>query len=165
MTACLLSFRLSRRAALASSLSIAAVSVAGGFFAAQGIVTAAAAPEDTLREIEARRLHSLVDFDMEVADALHADDFQLINPAGGALSKQDYLGGLESGFLDYVIFEPVSEIIVRVYGDGAALRYQSEIEMHRSDGFVDQGQFWHTDVYERRDGQWQVVLSQATKIA
>ena len=25
-------------------------------------------------------------------------------------------------------------------------------------------QYWHTDGYERRDGRWQVVWSQATRI-
>jgi len=26
------------------------------------------------------------------------------------------------------------------------------------------GRYWHTDLYERRDGQWQVVWSHATEI-
>jgi hypothetical protein len=102
---------------------------------------------------------------MEVADSLHADDFQLINPFGGVLSKQDYLGGLESGFLDYVTFQPLSDIEVRMYADAAAVRYQSELEIRFGDGGGDNGQFWHTDLYELRDDRWQAVWSQATRIA
>jgi hypothetical protein len=40
-----------------------------------------------------------------------------------AWSKEDYLGGLETGFLDYVRFEPVSPIEVRLFTDAAALRF------------------------------------------
>ena len=36
------------------------------------------------------------------------------------LSKRDYLDGIASGELDYSVFEPVSEIRVRLY-DGAAI--------------------------------------------
>lgn len=161
----LLSRLVSRRAALTSAIGLAAFSVPDLYLAALATPDPGLSVEDSLRETEARRLLSLVEFDMKVADALHADDFQLINPAGGVLSKQDYLGGLEAGFLDYGVFEPVSDIAVRLYADAAALRYQSEIEIHFGDGAIDQGQFWHTDLYERRDGTWQVVWSQATRIA
>jgi len=52
---------------------------------------------DLLRATERNRLRALVEADMETAYQLHADDFQLINPAGGALSKEQYLGGIASG--------------------------------------------------------------------
>jgi hypothetical protein len=156
---------MSRRAALASSLAGLAFTAPDAMIALQATPDEPSSLEDFLRETEERRLRSLVEFDMAVAHALHAEDFQLINPAGAPLSKQDYLGGLESGYFVYVTFEPVSEIEVRVYEAAAALRYQSEIEIHLSDGFVDMGQFWHTDLYELRNNQWQVVWSQATKIA
>jgi hypothetical protein len=165
MTPSLFFLTVSRRIVLASTIGMATFSRPGALLATQATPGASSSLEETLRETEERRLQSLVEFDMEIADELHADDFQLINPAGAPLSKQDYLGGLDSGFLDYITFAPVSEIEVRIYGDAAALRYQSEIEIHLSDGFVDMGQFWHTDVYELRNQQWQAVWSQATKIA
>jgi hypothetical protein len=165
MTPSLFSLTVSRRIALVSTIGMATFSRPGALLAIQATPGSSSSLEETLRETEERRLQSLVRFDMEVADELHAEDFQLINPAGAPLTKQDYLGGLEAGFFDYVTFEPIAEIEVRVYGQGAALRYQSEIEIHLSDGFVDMGQFWYTDVYELRDGNWQVVWSQATKIA
>jgi hypothetical protein len=42
---------------------------------------------DTIRAIERQRLRAFLEANMEVAQQLHADDFQLINPGGGALSK------------------------------------------------------------------------------
>ena len=61
------------------------------------------------------------------------------------------------------MFEPATEIRVRRNGPVAVLRYQAKIEMEMADG-VDRDLFWHTDVYELRDGRWQAVRSQATRI-
>ena len=100
---------------------------------------------------------------MEVAHQLHADDFQLINPLGGVLSKEQYLGGIASGELDYLVWKPDS-IEVRVYSGTALIRYQSQLEIVVGGQNARRGRYWHTDAYEKRNGQWQVVWSQATGI-
>ena len=69
---------------------------------------------------------------MEVARGLHADDYQLVRPGGGALSKEEYLGAIASGDLNYLVFEPASEIAVRIYADAAVLRYQATTEVLHS---------------------------------
>ena len=116
-----------------------------------------------LRETERQRLAALVHRNMDVADALHADDYGLITPGGAVLSKHGYLSGIASGALRYWRFEPDGEIAVRVWGSAAALRYQVRIDIDWEGG-SDSGRFWHTDIYELRDGRWQVVWSQATRI-
>lgn len=116
-----------------------------------------------LREVERRRLRSLVNRDMAVAASLHADDYELVTPGGAALSKQDYLTGIESGELDYHVFEAASDVAVRVSGEVGIVRYQARIDIAVS-GRADRGLFWHTDFYEWRDGRWQAVWSQATRI-
>lgn len=116
-----------------------------------------------IRDLERQRLRALVAADIEVARALHAEDYQLITPGGVALSKAEYLGGIASGDLDYVTFEAASEIAVHIAGRAAAVRYQARIEILFS-GARDIGLFWHTDIYEIRDGGWQAVWSQATRI-
>jgi hypothetical protein len=98
-----------------------------------------------------------------LAHQLHADDFQLITPAGGALSKEQYLGGIASGEIDYRVWEPDS-IAVRLYGQAAVLRYQSQLEIVVRGRQVPLRRYWHTDSYEKRNGRWQVVWSQATEI-
>jgi hypothetical protein len=119
--------------------------------------------ERFLREAERRRLRSLVTPDLHVAERLHADEYELITPGGAALSKREYLDGIAAGDFDYAVFEPISEIRVRFYHDAAILRYRVRIEILVG-GVQDSGNFWHTDVYEQRDGQWQAVWSQATRI-
>lgn len=120
--------------------------------------------EDELRALERTRLAALVSGDMAVADPLHADDFQLITPLGFALSKADYLGGIAAGAMTYHVFEPDGEIAVRVAGAMAVIRYRSRLEIVAGGHFMPLAAYWHTDLYEQRDGAWRVVWSQATAI-
>lgn len=118
---------------------------------------------DRIRTTERARLHALVEANLEVANQLHADDFQLINPRGGALTKEQYLGGIASGELDYLMWE-ADAIEVRVYGEAAVIRYQAHLEIVGGGQNAGRGRYWHIDVYEKRNGHWQVVRSQATGI-
>lgn len=121
------------------------------------------AEADLIRATERERLRALVEANLVRARQLHADDFQLINPLGGALTKEQYLGGIASGELDYLFWEPDS-IAVRLYGEAAVIRYPSHLEIIVQGRHVPRQRYWHTDLYERRDGQWQVAWSQATEI-
>jgi hypothetical protein len=120
--------------------------------------------EDALRDLEARRLASLVARDMGTAEALHADDYELITPSGATYTKRRYLDGIAAGALRYQVFEAASAVRARVQGDSAILRYEVRIDIGFAPGQNDAGRFWHTDYWERRDGQWQAVWSQATRI-
>jgi hypothetical protein len=116
---------------------------------------------DLLRSIERERLHALVTGDVDRAEQLHSEDFQLINPLGGALSKEQYLGGISAGQIQYLYWEPES-IAVRLYGDVAVIRYRSELEIVVQNRHIPRQRYWHTDLYERHGLQWQVVWSHAT---
>ena len=118
---------------------------------------------DELRAVERARLRSLVEADVETARRAHADDFQLVDPSGATLSKEQYLGLVASGELDYLTWEPET-IEVRPYGEGAVLRYRAQAQAIFRGQRVPLRSFWHTDVYENRDGRWQAVWSQATMI-
>ena len=116
---------------------------------------------ELLRSTERERLNALVTADVERAAQLHTDDFQLINPLGGALSKEQYLGGISSGQIHYLYWEPES-IAVRLYADAAVMRYRSELEIVVQGRHIPRQRYWHTDLYERHGGQWQVAWSHAT---
>lgn len=118
---------------------------------------------NVIRTTERERLRSLVDANIEVARRLHADDFQLINPLGGSLSKEQYLGGIASGQLDYLYWEPET-IAVRFYDSVAVIRYRSQLEIVVQGRKIPRRPYWHIDLYENRNGRWQVVWSQATEI-
>ena len=119
---------------------------------------------DLIRQIERQRLRSLVDVDLGTARRLHTDDFQLINPAGAPLTKQEYLGALESGQLDYIAWEP-GDITVKLYGNAAVIRYRdNRFDVNSGSNIVHRGPMYHTNVYERRGGEWQIVWSQASGV-
>ncbi len=116
---------------------------------------------ELLRSTERERLRALVTGDVERAGELHTDDFQLINPLGGALSKEQYLGAVSSGQIQYLYWEPES-IAVRLYGDVGVIRYRSQLEIVVQGRHIPRQRYWHTDLYERQGLQWQVVWSHAT---
>lgn len=116
---------------------------------------------ELLRATERERLRALVSGDVERAGQLHTADFQLINPLGGALSKEQYLGGISSGQIRYLYWEAES-IAVRIYGDVAVIRYESQIEIIVQGHHIPRQRYWHTDLYERHGSQWQVAWSHAT---
>jgi hypothetical protein len=119
------------------------------------------AEADLIRNIERERLRALSAGDIEAAHRLHADEFQLITSGGSPLTKEQYLDLIASRRLEYLVCE-VGPIVVRMYGAAAVIRYESYLDV-RIGGTPDSGRFWHTDVYEKRDGHWQAVWSQATR--
>jgi uncharacterized protein (TIGR02246 family) len=123
-------------------------------------------PDETeeLRELERQRLAAFVAGDVPALRALHADDLHLINPAGQELTKEDYIGGIAAGFIQYQTWQPESEIQVRLHGDSAALRYLAQVVIAVKGQVQPPQRFWQTELYEKRDGKWQVVWSQSTRV-
>lgn len=117
-----------------------------------------------LEALERSRLQALVDRDLATAERLHADDYQLITPGGGAIGKRDYLELVTSDDFRYATFEPAGDVAVRVHADVAIARYQARIVVTGREGEIDAGTFWHTDIWERRENRWQAVWSHATRM-
>jgi hypothetical protein len=119
----------------------------------------------TVVDVERERLRALVERDMAVAESLHSPDYQLVTPNGSTRTKLSYLSDVESKRIEYLVFEPESEISVRSSGNLTILRYVARIVL--SVRVADELEFrvWYTDVYEHHNGRWMVVWSQATTIA
>jgi hypothetical protein len=119
---------------------------------------------EQIREIERQRLRSLVDADLNTARRLHSDDFQLINPAGMPLTRNEYLGAIETGRVDYVAWE-AGQIFVKQKGDLAVIRYKDiRFDVNSEGRVVHRGPMYHTNVYERRGGRWTAAWSQASGV-
>jgi len=125
--------------------------------------SASSSQADRLRAIETTRLQALVDADTATARDLTAPDFQLINPAGAPLSRDDFLGAVDAGALDFLVLEPSSPIAVRLSGDSATLRYKTAFDLVVGGTHLTH-QGWTTALYERRDGRWQIVWGQSTAV-
>jgi hypothetical protein len=92
-----------------------------------------------------------------------AADFQLINPAGQPLSRDELLEAVRSGQLDFLDNAPTSETAVRRSGSAAVLRYQRSFDLVVA-GTRLTHKAWSTVLYERRRGDWVAVWEQTTAI-
>jgi hypothetical protein len=151
-----------------TTLALAGAAVALLIVAAAVAASQAGGPRsseaDRLRAIERTRLHALVTADTATARRLIANDFQLINPGGATAGRDDYLRDIQAGDIDYLKFEPISPIAVRLSGDSAALRFQVSFDLVIGGALRLTHQGWITELYERRAGRWQIVWEQATAI-
>jgi Domain of unknown function (DUF4440) len=119
---------------------------------------------EALEAIERRRLRALVTRDMDSAWAVHAEDYQLVTPHGGVLSREEYLGSIASGQLAYHSFDLVSEVSVLHCGHLAVLRYRVRID-GAFEGHREVVEAWHTDCYRRGPAGWKAVRSHATSVS
>jgi hypothetical protein len=119
---------------------------------------------EALRVIESERLRALVDAKMDVFEKYHSTEYQLISPAGLPFTYASYRDAIGSGKLDYLVFEADSPVVIRVHGSAAILRYQAKLEFAWDGQKQKPVKLWHTDYYEKKDGTWKAVWSQATQI-
>ena len=117
-----------------------------------------------IRGVQRERSAALLAGDMQAAELVHADDFQLITPLGAVFSKTQYLGAVEAGIIKYAVIELDSPVDVRVHGDVALARYRVQIEVEIQGQRYARAAYWFTDAYEKRERRWQIVWSQGTGI-
>jgi hypothetical protein len=147
-------------AALIAALAVAATAAA----TAHGVANhRTAGASDNLAAIEQAREQALVGADTTAAGKFMADDFELVNPAGTKLSRDDYLDAVKAGIIDYLVFEPASPIAIDRFGDAAVLRFQVSFDL-RVAGLRLTHQGWLTEVYKLTNGRWQIVWEQATPV-
>lgn len=120
-----------------------------------------AAPNDEFfRELEARRTKALVQRDLVTLEQLHAEDYQLVTPAGKVMSRKAYMNALRTEPF-YAAWDTMGEVQVRRAQDMAVVRYKARLEFPSGRVVY----CWHTDTYELRSAGWQAVWSQATEMA
>ena len=117
---------------------------------------------DQVRSAERTLLRAAVDADTHTAGSLLAPGLQLIDVTGTANTRADYLATI-GGEVDFVTLEPIGPISVRVHGDSAVTRVKLKFKVVAG-GLTVQHEGWTTDLFEQRDGRWQVVWSQSTAV-
>jgi ketosteroid isomerase-like protein len=150
-----------RRLALAVTglaMTLATASVA------LGAPSTSAAEIQRLQSLEVARQRALVDGDAATLELMLAEDFVLVPPPGLPLTKDEYVGAVDSGAIDYHAFHAVTPIEVGFYGRVAVVTYRSYIDVVVAGLGAFQTEVWHTFVYERRGGHWQVIREQATAV-
>jgi ketosteroid isomerase-like protein len=100
--------------------------------------------------------------DVATYDKLLADDYTSISVLGTTSNKAQILENIKSGRLKFEAID-VSDMKVRVYGDTALVNSVVNVKGHLGDADVS-GQWRSVRVWVKRNGQWQSVLFQATRI-
>jgi ketosteroid isomerase-like protein len=131
------------------------------------IGTTAQDPSDAvvaeIKSLENARLAAGLRKDVEAVSAMTADDYLQIDSDGTVLNRAATLERIKSSYARLVA-NPVDDVTVRVYGDTAILTGRA-----RPQGVLDGKEFTdalrYTRIYVKRDGRWQVVLFQQTRVA
>ena len=100
--------------------------------------------------------------DAEAIDRIQSPDYVFTGPGGRVWNKTEALATIKAGDLEIDSFE-LSDLNVRVYGDAAVVTFRVAWQ-GRFRGQDISGPQRMTDVFVKRDGRWQCVASQATRI-
>ena len=87
------------------------------------------------------------------------EEFVATNAQGAVLSKSAVIAALTSGRLKFKSYE-LERVDVQIHGNVAVIRDTEKIESNAGGG-----RFRHLRVAVRRDGRWQLVATQMTRIA
>ena len=115
--------------------------------------------EQEIRQVEGKRREALLRSNTTALDEIFADDYIVTNQSGQVQTKAQMMSALKSGALK---FESVVEddVSVRVYGRAAVVTGRATSKHEGRD--TTQVRF--TRVYVKRQGRWQAVAYQVTRI-
>jgi uncharacterized protein (TIGR02246 family) len=119
------------------------------------------ADEKAISRLVHEWLDALVKNDLNALDRIIADDYVITNSDGSVLGKQQDMEPLKAGLK----FESaaVEDLKVRVYGDAAVVTGVTTFKgSFNGRAFAARERF--TDVWVRRNGRWQAVASQETRL-
>jgi ketosteroid isomerase-like protein len=118
--------------------------------------------EEELLKLEKEFAQAIVSNDLEGIGRLVADEWIIIDPNGDIVERTRFFEVIKSGALTHDLMES-EDFRVRVYGDGAVVT-----GITRTKGkFMGQEfstQERATDVFVKRDGRWQCVLTHLTRL-
>src|SRR5262249_24653328 len=118
--------------------------------------------EEELLTLENYFAEAIVKNDPEAIGQFVSDDWIIIDPDGGIVDRARFFELIKSGALTHEMMES-EDFRVRVYGDSAVVT-----GITRTEGkFMGQGfstQERATDVFMKRDGRWQCVLTHLTRL-
>ena len=119
--------------------------------------------EQELMRIEREWADSLIRGDVSVTERLAADDYTFTAPDGTTANKAQMIAYFKSGDLK-IQTSNIEDMRVRVYGDMAIVTYRTT-DKATFKGQDISGQSRWTDVFVKRNGRWQAVAGQGTRIA
>jgi ketosteroid isomerase-like protein len=112
---------------------------------------------------EEARFQAMVKGDQAALDRLLAADLTYTHSSGKLETKQELMALIKEGRYQYRSFTP-REMKVRVYGETAVVTGLAEVEV-TTDGKPLALKLRYTNVHLRKDGRWQLVAWESTRVA
>lgn len=145
------------------SIRIASLALACAVLATPVLAQSTADPAEAVKQAELARFRAMTTNDLPALEASLGDDLIYTHSSASVDTKASYVGSIRSGALKYVSVEP-SEMKVRVYGTTAVITAMAKVTSI-SNGQTMNNQLRYTDVWVLRDGRWQMVGWQSTRMA
>ena len=117
---------------------------------------------DEIIKLENRRIEAMTRQDVQALEGILADDLSYTHSTGRLESKSEFISSLTSGRTKYQSIER-DDVKVRQYGDAAVVTGSAKFHVN-ANGQDIKFQVRFTDVYAKRDGAWQMVAWQSTKL-
>jgi len=136
------------------------------FVLAMGMATVGlgASAEAELKKIEQDWLDAYIKSDASVIKNVEAEDYSITEPDGSVSTKADDVKSVtEKKFV--LKTATMSDFKCRMLGDNAAVVTALLKMTGTDDGEEISGDFRAIDVFEKKDGKWQSVASQLTKVS
>ena len=121
-----------------------------------------AANGQTVIELDKKRMQAMAAKDVATLEALIADDLIYTHSSARLDTKRSLIEGMTSGKTVYTAVEPW-DVKAQDLGDTVVLTGTCQIKV-TSNGTANAFGVRFTDVYARRDGRWQMVTWQSTKL-
>src|SRR6185312_2579330 len=119
--------------------------------------------EQTLMQLERDWTQASLKRDIDALQKIMADDWVNIDFQGRTVTKAQTIANLKAG-APATQAAGIGEMKVRVFGDSAVVA-GSDTEKSTLKGKPVIDKYLWTDVFVKRDGRWQAVASQSTKVA
>lgn len=118
---------------------------------------------DEIKKMEKERAAAVVNGDWAKLEKETSDDYTLVNINGQMSNKSQMVEGFKSGQTKLTT-DDVSDMDVRMYGDVAVVTGKVNVKGTMGGKDVD-GQAMFTRVYVKKDGHWQSVALQQTRVS
>jgi ketosteroid isomerase-like protein len=129
--------------------------------------------ENEIRELEAQLSRAVVAGDRGLFDRVLAGDFTHTSHSGQFKTRAEWMaedkvdsrqGKPQAGKTTYEAFD-VDDLAMRIYGETAVVTGRSTPKGRNAKGEPIRGQYRFLRVWVKRDGRWQAVAFQGTRIA
>lgn len=116
----------------------------------------------TVIDLDRKRMQAMAEKDFATLNTVLADDLIYTHSSARLDTKQSLIGNMQSGATVYTSVE-ASEVKAQDLGDAVVLTGIAQIKVV-SNGTPNAFGVRFTDIYAKRDGRWQMVTWQSTRL-